>query len=346
MKTFVALIVLTVCSLAPAWTIDTVAGDGDKQKIGQPFGLEFGPDGRLYVGLIENHTIVKIDLQSGKVAPVAGTGKKGNSGDGGPATAADMSEPYEIRFDAGGNLFFVDMVANVVRRIDAKTQIITTVAGNGSKGFSGDGGPAVKAQFSSPHSIALDGKGGLYIADILNHRIRKVDLQSGIITTIAGTGDKKPPADQSKAAGNPMVGPRALFIDGDTMWIALREGHSVWKLNLADGVLHFVAGTGKPGFTDGPGKTATFNGPKGIAVGPDGFVYVMDTENHAARRIDPKTNTVSTIAGAGPKAKGFGGDKADALKCKMDRPHGICVHSSGFVYIGDTNNHRVRSVTP
>jgi sugar lactone lactonase YvrE len=345
-RVVVACVASLFAAAVQAGTIETVAGDGNKANVGQPFGVEFGPDGALYICDVENHRIHRHDMKTGKTTVIAGTGKKGNSGDGGPATKAELSEPYEIRFDSDGNLSFVDMVANCVRKIDVKTQVITTIAGTGKKGFSGDGGPATKAEFSSPHSIALDGKGSLYIADILNHRIRRVDLKSGIVTTWAGTGEKKLPVDGQKAAGHPILGPRALCIDGDTMWIALREGNSIWKASLTDGVLHHISGTGKSGFSGDGGSAAKamLAGPKGIALSKDGVLYIADTENQAIRAIDTKTLTITTLAGAGPKAKGYGGDGGPATEAKMDRPHGVCVGPDGLVYIGDTNNHRVRRV--
>ncbi|MCU0880380.1 MAG: hypothetical protein MUF06_21625, partial [Pirellulaceae bacterium] len=207
----------------------------------------------------------------------------------------------------------------VVRKVDAKTGLISTVAGTGKLGFSGDGGPATKAQLNIPHSIALDGDDNLYIADIGNHRIRKVDAKTGVITTIAGNGEKQQPT-AGPAAGKPMLGPRALFIDGQTLWIALREGHAVWKLDLASGQLTHVAGTGN--------------------------VYVVDTENHAIRQIDTASGTISTIAGLGPKHPGGTGDGGPATEATLDRPHGICIGPDGAVYIGDTLNHRVRVVRP
>jgi DNA-binding beta-propeller fold protein YncE len=129
------------------------------------------------------------------------------------------------------------------------------------------------------------------------------------------------------------------------MWIALREGHSVWRMDLTDGILHHVAGTGEKGFTGdgGPARQATFDGPKGIAVGANGNVFVVDTENQAIRQIETKTGIITTIAGSGPNSRGFGGDGGEATKSKLARPHGICV-ADGAVYIGDTLNHRVRRV--
>jgi len=324
--------------------LDLFEGDGTAVNIDNPFGVEVGPDGALYVCEVGHHRVLRQDRTTGKVTTVAGAGKKGLAGDGGPATKALLDEPYEVRFDRAGNILFVEMKNAVIRKVDAKTGVISTVAGTGKHGFAGDGGPAVKAEFRQPHSIALDADDNLYIADIGNHRIRKVDAKTGVIETIAGNGERKLPVDGDTAAGKPMVGPRALFVSGSTLWIALREGHSVWKLDLKSGKLAHVAGTGKVGFADGPGKTATFNGPKGIAVDAAGNAYVADTENHAIRKID-KTGAVSTIAGSGPKNRGYAGDGGPATAAKMNRPHGVCVDDKGVVYIGDSETHRVRRVT-
>jgi sugar lactone lactonase YvrE len=339
-----------------AATIDTVAGTGKPEdggpggpamatNVGDPFGVEIGPDGALYICEVRNHRVRRLDLKTGQLSTVAGSGAIGYAGDGGKATEAKLNEPYEVRFDAAGNLLFVEMKNHLVRRVDAKTGIISTVAGTGKAGFGGDGGPATAAQLNIPHSIALDRAGNLYIADIGNHRIRKVDAQTGVISTIAGNGQKQPPTP-GPAAGKPMIGPRALFIEGDTLWIALREGHSVWKMDLARGTLAHVAGTGQRGFTGdgGPAKMATFDGPKGVALSPDKCLYVVDTENHAIRKIDLTAGTISTIAGKGPKSAGGSGDGGDAKEATLDRPHGIGIGPDGAIYIGDTLNHRVRRI--
>jgi streptogramin lyase len=361
MRSLLASVVVILTSLPAACcfaqTIETIAGTGKpengasdgealKVNIGEPFGVEIGPDEGLYVCEVRNHRVWRVDLKTGQAKVVAGSGKKGYSGDGGKATEAQLNEPYEVRFDNAGNMLFVEMQNHLVRKVDARSGTISTVAGTGKQGFGGDGGPAIKAQFSTPHSIALDDADNLLIADIGNHRIRKVDAKTGLITTVAGNGEKKLPEDGQTALGRPMLGPRALFVQGNTLWIALREGHSVWKMDLASGKLAHIAGNGKKGFTGdgGPAKAATFDGPKGIALGPDGNVYVMDTENHAVRKVDPKSGLVSTVAGSGPQAKGGSGDGGPATKALMDRPHGICVGPSGAIYIGDTNNHRVRRV--
>ncbi len=357
--TFVWIAAVACCGAARAETlsIDSVAGTGAPENngdagpaqtinVGDPFGVEIGPDGALYVTEVRNHRVMRIDIATGELTTVAGCGRRGYSGDGGPAVGAELNEPYEVRFDGDGNMLFVEMQNHIVRRVDGKTKIISTVAGTGQEGFSGDDGPATKAQLNQPHSIALDGSGAIYIADIGNHRIRRIDPATGIIQSIAGSSQRRLPAAGQAARGNPMLGPRALCIHDNTLWIALREGHSIWRMDLADGILHHVAGTGKAGFTGDGGLAvdATFNGPKGIALGPNGILAVADTENHAIRTINVYSGTITTIAGDGPQSVGGTGDGGAALQAKLNRPHGVCVGPDGAVYIGDTLNHRVRRI--
>jgi DNA-binding beta-propeller fold protein YncE len=337
-------------------TVQTVAGSGTsgpfptgggtalEVPIDQPFGVEVGPDSALYITSVGQHRVLRLDPRTKRITSVAGSGAKGYAGDGGPATQAQLNEPYEIRFDRGGNMFFVEMQNHVVRRVDARSHKITTVAGTGAAGFAGDGGPAASAQFRQPHSIALDDRGALYVADIGNHRIRKIDLDSRIVTTVAGNGEMQLPLDGRVTQGHSMVGPRALSITGRTMWIALREGHSVWRMDLDTLVARHVAGSGAKGYggDGGPAPAATFNGPKGIAATEDGVLYVVDTENQAIRAIDTRAGRVHTVAGSGPTRRGFAVDHGPALDAQFDRPHGICLAPDGSLYIGDTNNHRVR----
>jgi DNA-binding beta-propeller fold protein YncE len=304
------------------------AGSALQINIGDPFGVEIGPDGALYVTEVRNHRIRRIDLERRRISTVAGNGNQGYSGDGGPAIQAELNEPYEVRFDRDGNMIFVEMKNHIIRRVDAKTKTISTIAGTGLRGFAGDGGPATKALLNQPHSIALDAGGAVLVADIGNHRVRRIDPRTGNIESIAGNSKRDKPIDGQQARGNAILGPRALVIERDTLWIALREGHSVWQMNLADGVLHHVAGSGEAGFRGdgGPAKQAEFNGPKGIAVTPGGHVYVADTENNVIRAIDSRTNSISTVK---------------SHDAKLNRPHGIGVAGDGTLYIGDTVNHRV-----
>lgn len=327
-------------------SVDGGAGSARDTNVGLPFGVTVGPDGALYVCDVQHHRVRRLDLKSGEVTTVAGSGEQGYAGDGGPATKAKLNEPYEVRFDRDGNMVFVEMRNHVVRRVDQQTHLISTIAGTGQQGFSGDGGLATEAKFNQPHSIALDQKGALYIADIGNHRIRRVDPESGVVETIAGNSERRMPTDGSLARGNPMVGPRALFVEGDDLWIALREGHSIWRMGLGDGVLHHVAGTGKAGYSGdrGPALEAKLNGPKGIAVDSAGNVVIADTENDAVRRVDARTGSISTVAGGKPvgTAKESPSTKADARgAAEFNRPHGICVAPDGSIFVGDTLNHRV-----
>ncbi len=321
------------------------SGDGGSAvdaSVGGPFGVSLGPDGALYVCEIANHAVRRINETTGKISTVAGSGQQGYAGDGDPATKAKLNEPYEVRFDRAGNMFFVEMKNHLVRRVDAKTGVISTVAGTGQSGFSGDGGPATKAQLKVPHSIALDHSGNLYICDIGNHRIRRVDLKSGIISTFSGTGEKKPTPDSAKIAGTPLNGPRALDFDGKSnLFLALREGNAVYRIDLKSKTLHHLAGTGKSGYAGdgGNAKQALLSGPKGIAVGPNGDIYLADTESHTIRVIRRKHGIIETLVGDGKQ--GDGPDGAP-LSCRLARPHGVFVDSHGNVYIGDSSNHRVR----
>ena len=298
--------------------------------IDQPFGLGIGPDGAVYFCDVGNHKIDRLDLKTRKVSVVAGTGEKGYSGDGGPAIRAQVDEPYEIAFDKPGNLFFCDRTNHVVRRIDRKTRVISTVAGTGKEGFSGDGGPAVQAQFRQPHSIAFAPDGRLLICDILNFRIRALDLKSGLISTWAGTGQRGEAADGAPLTGTPLDGPRALAIDrSGNFYLALREGNTIYRLDVKGGKMYRFAGTGEKGFTGdgGDARAAKLSGPKGVACAPDGSVYIADTENHAIRKVDAK-GVITTVAGDGKRGA-------------LARPHGVYVDRAGVLYIADTENHRV-----
>lgn len=338
-----------------AWTTATVAGTGqpgfagdggpaNAAQVNDPYGVVRGPDGALWFCEVGGHRIRRID-RNGILTTVAGTGARGHSGDGGPAAQATFDRPHEIRFDREGHLFVADMANQVIRRIDAQTGIITTIAGvPRQRGYSGDGGPATAAQLNSPHSIQFGADGDLFICDVSNHVIRRVDRETGVITTFAGTGKPGPTPDGAPLAGTPFDNPRSLDVDRDgNLWLVTREGNQVFKLDLQAGIIRHVAGTGASGFSGhgGPAKEAMLSGPKGIALDADGNVWLADTESHSVRMIDWRTGMIEWIAGTG--AKGDGPD-GEARACALNRLHGIFVDTDGAVYIGDSEAHRVRVI--
>lgn len=344
------LCAVATCSAAEVKTVggngkDGYSGDGGpatQAAISQPFGITVGPDDALYVCEVGSHAVRRIDARSQQITTVAGTGEKGFDGNGGAATKAKLNEPYEVRFHTNGDMYFVEMQNHVVRRVDHKTGIIHLIAGSGQQGFGGDGGAATKAKLNRPHSIAIDNDDNLYICDIGNHRIRRVDLKTGTISTFSGTGQKKPTPDGAAVAGTPLKGPRALDFDGhNNLILALREGNAIYTIDLKAMTLHHIAGTGQSGYTGhgGPAKNAKLSGPKGVALAPNGDVYFADTESHTVRVIRKASGIVETVIGDGKKGDGPDGDPSG---CRMDRPHGVYVDKAGRVYVGDSNNHRVR----
>lgn len=345
---FLVLVFSSVTPIAketPA-TVSTIAGNGvasySDTQVNNPYGLVIGPDGALYFCDLDNQRIRRLDLQSRRMTTVAGNGQRGYSGDGGPAREASLNMPHEIRFDKAGNLYIAERDNHVIRKVDGKTQIISTVAGTGAPGYSGDGGPATKAQLRQPHSIALDPGGGLLICDIGNHRVRRLDLKTGVIETYAGTGERKPTPDNALVAGTPLNGPRSMDLDAQgNLYLALREGNAIYRIDSKSGRIHHLAGTGEKGYSGdgGPAHKATLSGPKGLACAPDGSLYVADTENHAIRRIDPKTGLITTVLGTGRRGDG---PEPDPLVCKLSRPHGVFVDKKGVVYVADSEAHRIR----
>jgi hypothetical protein len=334
--------------------IQTVVGTGEEgysgdggpaleATIGEAYGCSFDIDGNLYICDGRTHTIRRIDKFTQVITTVAGTGEAGYSGDGGPATEATMDNIYSLTVDANGDIYIVDRFNAAVRKIDAATGIITTVAGTGEPGYSGDGGPGSQAQMREPNDCWLDGKGGLLIADIQDQRVRRLDLSTGTIDTFAGDGEKRRAGDGGTATAASLMGPRAVCMDtkGNT-YIAEREGNGVRKVD-ANGVMYTFAGTGEPGYTGdgGPALTATWGAPKAMRCDNHDDLIVVDTENNAIRRIDVKTGIVTTVAGGHQGGDGDGGNATDA---GLERPHGLGIDRQGNLFIADGINRRVRVV--
>ncbi len=325
----------------PGYEPDSHGLDALGTPITNPYGVVIGPDKALYFCEVDTGRTRRLDLDTRKLTTIAGNGMKAYAGNGGPAAAAAFSAPHEIRFDGDRHLYIVERDAHVVRRVDRRTRVVSTIAGTGSPGFSGDGGPATRAELRQPHSIAFDAAGHLLICDIGNGRIRSVDRKTGVIRTFAGTGERQPTPDEGSLESTPLQGPRSIDTDeAGNVYLVLREGNAVFLIESPMRRLRRIAGTGETGFSGdgGPAVAATFRGPKGIAYSADGSLYVADTENHAIRRIDLRTGTIATVMGTGQRGDGPDGDP---FACKLARPHGVFVYG-GSVFVSDSENHRIR----
>ena len=342
-----AMLLATPRILAAAPTVSTLIGTGkpglSDTEVNNPYGMAIGRDGGLYFCDLDNQRIRRLDLGSRGTTIIAGNAQKGYTGDGGAATDASLNMPHEIQFDRAANLFIVERDSHVVRRVDAKTRVISTFAGTGEAGFSGDGGPASSAQLRQPHSIAVDpGQRFLLICDIGNHRIRRVDLNTGLIDTFAGTGDRQPTPDGAPLKGTPLNGPRTFaFDDRGNLYLALREGNAIYRIDAERQTLHHIAGTGEQGYTGdgGPARAAKLAGPKGLAWSRN-RLYIADTENHVIRSVDLTSGGISKVLGTGQRGDG---PEPEPLKCALNRPHGVLVHA-GTLYVTDSESHRIRVV--
>jgi len=341
----IALVAGAVAIDAASFRVRTLLGTGvpgsSPTQVNNPYGLVIGPDGGLFFCDLDNQRIRRFDLTTRTTTVVAGNGERGHSGDGGLATDASLNMPHEIRFDRKGDLFIAERDSHVVRKVDMKTHAISTVAGIGTAGFGGDGGPANRAELRQPHSIAFDRDGTLLICDIGNHRIRRVNLRTGIISTYAGTGETAATPDGSPVAGTPLRGPRTIEVAPNAdLYVALREGNAIYRIDAATQTLHHIAGTGEQGYSGdgGPATAAKLGGPKGLSLGRDGFLYVADTENHVVRRVDIRSGVIETVLGTGVRGNT---DGDDPLRVRLSRPHGVFV-TNRKVFVSDSESHRIR----
>ena len=339
---------------ADDWIIETVAGgssyrgDGGAATAAQlrfPAGVALDGAGNLYIADRDNHRIRKVD-PAGVISTVAGDGMRGYGGDGGAATAAQLFAPRGVALDGAGNLYIADTFNQRIRKVDA-AGVISTVAGDGTRGYGGDGGPAVDAQLNTPYGLALDGAGNLYIADLFNHRIRKVDT-AGMISTVAGDGTRGSGGDGDPATSAQLNFPRGVAPDGaGNLYIADDLNHRIRKVDAA-GVISTVAGSGMGGFGGGgfggdgdPAVAAQLNTPSGVALDGSGNLYIADTNNHRIRKVDP-AGVISTVAGDG--TRGSGGDGGPAVAAQLSWPRGVAADGAGNLYIADAGNDRIRKV--
>jgi DNA-binding beta-propeller fold protein YncE len=347
-----ALLLVLSASGARADKLVLVAGGGDggndteatKAKLIQPFGVDFDSDGRvLIVEMAKGERLRLIDAK-GRLFTLAGTeGKKGNDNDDGLALDATFNGMHSLAVGPAA-VYLADTWNNRVRVIVPPNGLVMAFAGTGEKGFSGDGGPAKDAKFGGVFCVSFDpDKKNLYITDLDNRRIRKVDMKTQIVTTVAGNGEKGVPKDGEDTLKQPLVDPRAHAVDKDgNIWILERGGHALRVVD-AKGKIRTVAGTGKAGMSTGKALEAAMNGPKHLCIDKDGTVLIADTENHRIVRFSPKDNTLTLVAGTGKKGKTLG--DGDPLKADFNQPHGVNVHpKTGDIYISDASNGRVLKI--
>ena len=335
-------------------TQSVVAGTGPPSSSGDggpaasaglnfPWGVAVDGSGNIYVTELFGYRVRKIST-TGIISTVAGNGTEAYSGDGGPASLAQLDAPWGVVADSGGNLYISDSGNHTIRKI-AANGVITTVAGSGIAGYSGDGGPAAGAQLNTPLGMAMDIAGNLYVADCHNQRIRKIS-SGGAITTVAGNGSMGYAGDGGPALGAKLACPHGVAIDpAGNIYIGDTENNRVRKVTLG-GVISTIAGTGTQGFTgDGrPAASAQLCAPASLALDAAGSLYIADTCNWAIRKISPD-GTIATVAGVGSGTARYWGDGQPATSVALYGPQGIAVDSAGDLYIGDTQGNHIRRVS-
>src|SRR5438094_773011 len=319
-------------------------GPATAAQLGFPLGVAVDAAGNLAIADQSNDRIRLVNATTGVITTVAGKESSGFSGDGGPATAAELYLPAGVTFGAAGDLFIADQQNNRIRRVDATAGIITTVAGNGSAGFSGDGGPATAAQLQYPYSVGLDAAGNVFIPDTTNERLRRIDARTGIITTIAGNGTPSFSGD-----GGPATTAQIGFVPGvavdpaGNLFITDHNAQRIRRVDAATGIITTVAGNGTAGFggDDGPATAAQLTDPSGIALDASGNLFIADRLR--VRRVEASTGVITTIAGNGNCC--FSGDGGPATAAGLDYCLNVAVDIAGNVFTAEPcNNHRVRRV--
>ena len=329
-------------------TTSGFSGDGGPAADAQlwcPTGVALDEEGNIYIADSCNNRIRKVIAATGIITTVAGDGSQGFSGDGGPATSAQLAGPIGVALDRAGNLYIADYLNDCIRHVVAATGIITTVAGDGSRGFSGDGGPATAAQLYAPYGVVLDARGHLYIADGANNRIRKVISPTGIITTVAGIGTVGFSGDGGPATAAQLCVPVAVTLDdaGD-LYIADNCNHCIRKVIAASGIITTIAGTGIDGFSGdgGPATRAQLQYPSSLTLDRAGNLYIADEGNHRIREVVAATGVITTIVGSG--SDGFSGDGGWAIDAELSCPTGVALGAAGHLYLTDMGNHRIRKI--
>ena len=361
------------------WRIDqdgilhTFAGDGvpgdsgdggpaTEARLYHPHDLNMDKDGNVYFSDLGNQTYRRIDYETGVITKIAGSGKIGRGGDGGPATEAELDTTCGIAIDGDGNVYLSSEWSNNIRRIDARTGVIERFAGldarhypsehDGSRpysgarlslgGYHGDGGPASEAGFYHPEHLAFDSSSNLYVCDNSNDRVRKIDAETGVVTTVLGNGQRASNGDGGPANEASTLMPDAICVDdNDNLYVGEKYGFRVRKVDARTGVVTTIAGTGVPGFGEEGlhGSETHVNACEaGIWADPDGTVFWGDCSGRL-RRYDGETGVVTTALGGTSVHDGEA-----ATSAFINSPGGLSVGPDGDVYVADTWNQRIRAI--
>ena len=298
-----------------------------------------------------DNRVRRVDAATQVITTVAGNGAGGYNGDGVPATEAALNDAIDIAVDSGGNLFIADRDNERVRRVDAATGVITTVAGNGMYGYSGEGGPATSAGLAGPSGVAIDSAGNLFIADTYSYRVRRVDGATQVITTVVGNGMDCFSGDGGPATDAALCEPWGVTLDSAGNLFIADTGNRIRRVDGVTGVITTVAGNGIDGYAGdgGPATAAALFVPSGVAVDSAGSLFIADTGNQRIRRVDSVTGVISTVAGNGYlnpyySCGGYSGDGVPATSAELNCPSGIAVDSAGNLFIADSGNQRIRRV--
>ncbi len=348
-------------TIGPSSIIQTVAGGGSRgyagdngpataAELNQPNDIAFDSAGDLFIADSTNHVIREVNAVTHVITTVAGDGGTDSSGDNGPATAAAVATPTAIAVDSAGDLFIAEGFFNVIREVNAVSQVITTIAGTGAYGYGGDNGPATAAVLDGPFDIALDSAGDLFIADSANNRIREINAVNQVITTVAGTGSPGYSGNNGPATAATLHAPESIALDsGGDLFIADTSNHVIREVNAVNQMITTVAGNGSEdntGFAGNGGKAtaAALGYPTGLAVDSAGDLFIADTFNNVIREVNAGSQVITTIAGTG--SQNYAGNNGPATAAGLDEPSGLALDSAGDLFIADQSNNAIREVTP
>lgn len=323
-------------------------GDALDAVLNAPMGIAVDRLGNVYFSDTGNHRVRRVLLRTGKIETVAGTGKKGFENDGGTATMASLSSPTGLAFDSLGNLYIAD-TGNQRIRIYTPNGYLHTVAGNGKRGYNGDGMRPVSSMLNNPTGVTVSPRGELHIADTGNHLVRKIDRQSGFLVNVAGDGEKGNDGDLGLAVNAKLNKPSAIVFDKrGNLFIADTGNHQVRWVEPTKNLIFTIAGTGRRGFS-GEGDRrcidSMLNNPSGLAIDKAGRLYIADTDNQRIRRLVVDRNfgsKIDTVAGTGEK--GYNGDGKDAWDVKLSYPGALVITPHDFMYFADSGNGLIRRV--